>query len=161
MKRSYNHKLYLNLLQSCKQFGYVKNSKGKPSLKELNTYIYKNITKRAPLHPHEVRPKLKQYRKKYNTSYYKSLVSLARQNGFVYEKVGKVSIQTLSNFLTKLNIPLPEKTIVMKNKRIVYSDCNTELSKLIFRAKALGYKHIREGIPSYRELEEYIKVNSN
>ena len=156
MKRHYNHKLYLNLLQSCKQFGYVKNSKGKPSLKDLNNYIYANMNKREPLYPHEVRPKLKQYKIKYNTSYYKSLVSLARQNGFIYQKVGKVSIQALTNFLNELKIPLPEQTIVMKNKRIEYSQCNTPLSKLIFKAKVLGYKHSGKGIPSYTDLQAFI-----
>jgi hypothetical protein len=142
----YNHTNYLNLLESCRRYGYVKIGRGKPSLDELHKYIYENMNTKEPLSPIEIERSNRSRKvplKKYNTNYYKTLVYLARKNGFVYKKVGKVSIQTLIDYLTSKRVQLPEETVVMNQKRIKYSQCKNSYSRLLFQAKALGYKHER------------------
>ena len=99
----YNHSTYLNLLKSCKSYGYKKQSKGKPSYHELYTYIYANIGKREQV---PVRIPIK-----YNTTYYFSLVDLAQWNGYIFQKVGKVSIATLQDFLDENGISYPERPV--------------------------------------------------
>ena len=103
MSKPYNNTLYLNLLHSCKLYGYKKLSKGKPRVDELLTYIYGNIDKREPIPP-RTKPAIK-----YDTTYYKELVSLARWNGFIFKKVGKISIKTFIDFLKDKNVVLPIK----------------------------------------------------
>ena len=204
-KNSYNHSSYLNLLKSCKNYGYKKKSKGKPSLDELYRYIYENINKREPI-------LLKQTRK-YDTTYYQSLLSEALWNGFVYPKTGKISmnifkdylnskgvklpsntrmikpkknnllyhmslkvlarqhgfihkiagnisIDTLTEFLEDRNIELPPNTVVISSKRISFSQCKSNFSRLCFTAKSLGYKQHYKGRPSYDQLNDYISKNS-
>ena len=103
MSKPYNNTLYLNLLHSCKLYGYKKLSKGKPRVDELLSYIYCNIDKREPIPP-RTKPAIK-----YDTTYYKELVSLARWNGFIFKKVGKISIKTFIDFLKDKNVVLPIK----------------------------------------------------
>jgi len=48
-KSTYNHSKYLNLIKSCKSYGYVKIGKGKPSYQELYTFLYANFDNREPI----------------------------------------------------------------------------------------------------------------
>ena len=204
-KNRYNHSSYLNLLKSCKTYGYKKKSKGKPSLDELYRYIYENINIREPIH---LKPT-----KKYDTTYYQSLLSealwngfvypktgkismntfkdylnskgvklpintkmikpktnnllyhkslkdLARQNGFVHKIAGNISIDTLTEFLEDNNISLPEQTVLINLKRITFSQCKSNFSRLCFIAKSLGYIQHQVGCPSNDQLNDYISKNS-
>ena len=158
-RKPYDNKLYLNLIDSCKLYGYVKNGRGMPSWNELYKYIYANINTRDPSHrivdASTVKPR------KYNNEYYKTLVHLARQNGYIYEKVGKISIKTFVEYLTEKGIQLPEQTVVMNQTRIHYSQCKIPYSRLLFQAKALGYKQTRLGRPYRTQLLDYINQNTN
>ena len=159
MHKPYNHTTYLNLLESCRKYGYVKIGRGKPSLDELHKYIYENMNTKEPLSPIEIKRSNRSRKvplKKYNTNYYKTLVYLARRNGFIYKKVGKVSIQTLIDYLTSKRVQLPEETVVMNQTRIKYSQCKNSYSRLLFQAKALGYKHKSLGRDSIIKLLDFI-----
>ena len=152
MTKSYNHTLYLNLLHSCKIYGYKKLSKGKPSLKELTEYIYANINHRTPI---VIKPT-----RKYDNKHYKQMVSLARQNGFIYRKVGMISVETFTDFLIEKNIELPEDTGVINQHRLEFSQCKNSYSRLVWRAKILGYRHASLGVPTIEQLNDYIRLNS-
>ena len=150
--KPYNHIDYINLLHSCKLYGYIKIGRGKPPLEELYKYIYANMSKRDPIN---IIPK-----KQYDTTFYRILVTLARKHGLVFTKVGKLSIKKLFDFLNEKGIALPEKTLIIKQKRVHFSECKTKYSKLIFQAKLLGYEHKQKGRPSNIRLKEYILQNT-
>ena len=147
--KPYRNSQYLNLLESCRQYGYVKIGKGKPRIDDLYSYIYKNMGKREPI-------PIKRPTKKYNCDYYNKVCKLAVKNGLKYKKVGKISIHEFIEHLIGNGVTLPEKTIVIHQKRIEYSECKNNYSRTVFRAKALGYHKNSRGRPSIEQLEMYI-----
>ena len=108
-KSTYNHSKYLNLIKSCKSYGYVKIGKGKPSYQELYTFLYANFDNREPI-PERIPIK-------YDTRYYFNLVSLAQWNGFVFKKVGKVSMDTLQEYLDNNGISYPVRPVKSVRKK--------------------------------------------
>ena len=100
---------YLNLIKSCKSYGYVKIGKGKPSYQELYTFLYANFDNREPI-PERIPIK-------YDTRYYFNLVSLAQWNGFVFQKVGKVSMDTLQVYLENNGISYPVRPVKSVRKK--------------------------------------------
>lgn len=141
---------YKELVQIAKQYGFKKTGKGKPSISELNKFIYKNIDK--PIIP-KAKPK-----RKYDSSYYYQLFFLAVCNGFVNNRSGKQKLNTLIDFLTSRGIELPENKVVINQKRKSFSDCKTYYDKLLFQAKELGYSQPNMGLPSLEQLEKYLMI---
>jgi hypothetical protein len=141
--------IYKNLVQSAKRCGYQKFGSGKPSINELESYIYKNINKIEP----QIKPK-----RKYSSMYYNELFYLAVQNGFINDRVGKQKERTLIDFLTSQNVDLPPNQIVIYQHRKKLSDCKTRYERLLFEAKSLGYTQPKLGRPSFKSLECYLQI---
>lgn len=142
--------LYKQLVQTAKSLGFKKIGKGKPSVSELNNFIYKNID--------VVKPKLPKQKRKYDSSYYYELFFLAVCNGFVNDRAGKQKLNTLIDFLTNRGIELPENKVVINQKRKSFSECRTYYDKLLFEAKQLGYSQNHMGLPSLKDLEKYLRI---
>lgn len=141
---------YKELVQTAKSLGFKKTGKGKPSISDLNRFIYKNID--------VVEPKKPKPKRKYDSSYYYELFFLAVCNGFVNNRCGKQKISTLIDFLTIRGIDLPENKVVINQKRKSFYDCKTYYDKLLFQAKELGYSQPDIGLPSLESLKQYLKI---
>lgn len=140
---------YKELVITAKKYGFKKSGKGRPSINDLYTYIYKNINQTEK----EIKPK-----RKYNSLYYNELFCLAVCHGFINDRAGKQKERTLIDFLVSHDIPLPENQVVINQHRKKLSDCKTYYDKLLFQAKELGYSQSHMGIPSTKQLETYLSL---
>ena len=98
---------------------------------------------------------------KYDNTYYTEIRLLARKNGFMSSKIGRVSFQTYIEFLKSKNIELPKENVVINQRRITINHCCSEYIVLLFKAKCLGYKQLSRGRPSREGLELFINFNLN
>ena len=140
---------YKVLVVTAKKYGFIKSGKGRPSINELENYIYKNINKEEI----QIKPK-----RKYSSNYYNELFCLAVCNGFVNDRAGKQKEKVLIDFLTSHDIPLPENQVVINQHRKKLSDCKTDYDKLLFQGKELGYSQSNMGLPSRHQLETYLGI---
>lgn len=142
---------YKNLVQSAKQYGFKKNTKGKSSIHELEAFIYKNMNRVEPQSPKQKR--------RYDSSYYYELYCLAVENGFINNRAGKQKLTILIDFLSSKDVELPVNQVVINQHRKKLSDCNTYYDQLLFQAKELGYSQYgRLGRPSLKQLESYLQI---
>ena len=143
--------IYRNLVQSAKQFGFVKSGKGRPTIEDLETFLMKNMNR---VEPRPLKPK-----RGYNSGYYNKLMILSIENGFSFDhKVGKREISSFIEFLESQGVELPEEEIVINQHRRKLSECKTEYDRLLFRSKSLGYRQARLGKPSMKMLKEFLKA---
>lgn len=143
---------YRNLIKTCKLYGYIKKGSGTPSFDELYSYIYKNLHREPVVQVRVVNPN-------YNNSFYWEIADLAKRHGFTtLKKRGRVSFKTYHQFLKENNIEPPKESVVMNQRRKTIDDCKTPYLRLLFRAKALGFRRNFRGRVSAIDLENFIKT---
>lgn len=143
---------YRNLMTTCKLYGFINKKCGTPSFDELYSFIYKNMHRDPISQVRVVNPK-------YNNLFYWEIADLAKKHGFQGPKQrGRVSFKTYQQFLKEKNIDPPKESVVMNQRRKTINDCKTPYLRLLFRAKALGFKRNVRGRVSKIDLENFIKT---